>query len=93
MSRLRSRTRRSANFKAKIQDMKGGQMSKPRYKTWKGVIVKTDIQDKDGAVKGGQHQCPSQDTGQEKVPMSKSRSMTRMNSINVKIKIQDKEEC
>ena len=45
-------------------------MSKPRYKTWKGVIVKTDIQDKDGAVKGGQYQCQSQDTVQEKVPMS-----------------------
>ena len=65
-------------------------MSKPRYKTWKGVIVKTDIQDKDGAVKGGQHQCQSQDTGQEEVPMSKPRSMTKMNATNVTVEIQDK---
>jgi hypothetical protein len=48
MSRLRSRTRRSANFKAKIQDMKGDQMSRPRYKTWMGVNVKANIQDKNG---------------------------------------------
>ena len=61
-SRLRSRTRKSANFKAKIQDMKGGQMSQPRYKTWKGVIVKgvninvkVKIQDKRKC------QCQSQD--------------------------------
>ena len=50
MSRLRSWTRRSVNFKAKIQDTKGGQMSRPRYKTWKGVNVnvKANIQNKDG---------------------------------------------
>jgi hypothetical protein len=81
MSRLGSRTRRRANFKAKIQDMKGGQMSRPRYKIWKGVNVKADIQDKDGAVKMGQ------DTGQEEVPMSKLRSMTKMNATNVRVKI------
>ena len=87
MSRLGSRTRRRANFKAKIQDMKGGQMSRQRYKIWKGVNVKADIQDKDGAVKRGQHQCQSQDTGQEEVPMSKPRSMTKMNATNVRVKI------
>jgi hypothetical protein len=67
--------------------MKGGQMSRPRYKIWKGVNVKADIQDKDGAVKRGQHQCQSQDTGQEEVPMSKLRSMTKMNTTNVRVKI------
>jgi hypothetical protein len=82
MSRLGSRTRRRANFKAKIQDMKGGQMSRPRYKIWKGVNVKADIQDKDGAVKRGQHQSQSQDTGQEEVPMSKLRFRTSKRSSN-----------
>ena len=65
-------------------------ISKPRYKTWMGVNVKADIQDKDGAVKRGQHQCQSQDTGQEEVPMSKPRSMTKMNATNVTVEIQDK---
>ena len=63
---------------------------KPRYKTWMGVNVKADIQDKDGAVKRGQHQHQSQDTGQKEVPMSKPRSMTKMNATNVTVEIQDK---
>ena len=65
-------------------------ISKPRYKTWTGVNVKADIQDKEGAVKGGQHQCQSQDTGQEEVSMSKPRSMTKMNATNVTVEIWDK---
>ena len=69
---------------------KGVPISKPRYKTWKGVNVKADIQDKDEAVKRGQHQCQSQDTGQEEVTMSKLRFMTKMNATNVTVEIQDK---
>ena len=46
-SRSISKIRKGLNVKAKIQYMKGGQMSKPRYKTWKDVIVKADIQDKE----------------------------------------------
>ena len=65
-------------------------ISKPGYKTWMGVSVKADIQDKDGAVKMGQHQCQSPDTGQEEVPMSKPRSMTKMNVTNVTVEIQNK---
>ena len=65
-------------------------ISKPRYKTWTDVNVKADIQDKDGAVKRGQHQCQSQDTGQEEVPMSSPRSMTKMNATNVTVEIWDK---
>lgn len=80
MSRLRSWTKRSANFKAKIQDTKGGQMSRPRYKTWKGVIVKANIQNKDGG-------CWRRSTS-----VSKSRCKTRR-SANIKAKIHDKEEC
>ena len=65
-------------------------ISKPRYKTWTGVNVKANIQSKDGAVKRDQHQCQSQDTGQEEVAMSKPRSMTKMNATNVTVEIQDK---
>jgi hypothetical protein len=75
-SRPISKTRRGGN----VKDMKGDPMSR--------LISEMRME----AVKGGQHQCQSQDIGQGEVPMSKLRSMTRR-SVNVKARMQNKEKC